>query len=247
MQRLFASKRKQRTGLSFILFAFTFLCVIGAASFLTLIGVRSGMIKAVAPQVRDFAADIGLLDPATCVVDARNQLDCRAGAEGTSIRLVIGELQQTREDLARERELRIAAEEKAKTATEALRRLADSMQSVPGMAPSGVAAAAERAQPYVMLPGDVVQPFSKRLTLVYRQPVDATKVLLGSDLWQGDREMEFYKPYRATIGAAGEKTELELVVSPAPDWSDGDRSIRLELKPLETAAPSESGSSTQNP
>lgn len=246
MQRLFAPRKKQRTGLSFVLFAFTFLCVIGAASFVTLLGVRSGVIKAAAPQVRDFAADIGLLDPASCVVDARNQIDCRAGAEGTSIRLVIGELQQTREDLTRERELRVAAEEKAKTATEALRRLADSMQNMPGMVPSGVAAA-ERTQPYVMLPGDVVQPFSKRLTLVYRQPVDATKVLLGSDLWQGDREMEFYKPYRATIGAAGEKTELELVVSPAPDWSAGDRSIRLELKPLESVDPSGSGSGSQTP
>ena len=64
----------------------------------------------------------------------------------------------------------------------------------------------------------------------------ADKVLLGSDLWDGDREMEFYKPYHATIEDAGQQTEVELVVSPAPDWNDGDRSIRLELKPLESAA-----------
>ena len=82
-----------------------------------------------------------------------------------------------------------------------------------------------------MLPGDTVQPFSKRMTLVYRQPVGTDKVLLGSDLWEGDREMEFYKTYRATIAEPGQPTEVELVVSPAPDWNDGDRSIRLELKP----------------
>jgi hypothetical protein len=235
MQRLFAPrKQKRRTGLSFVLFSFTFLCVIGAASFVVLIGVRSGLIKSAAPQVRDFALNIGVLDPMACVVDARNQLDCSADAVGTPIRLVLGELLQAREDLARERAQRIAAEEKAKSATETLRRLADSMQ-----AGAAVIAAADPAQPgaqpYVMLPGDVVQPFSKRLTLVYRQAIDANKVLLGSDLWSGDREMEFYKPYHAAIGSAGERTEFELVVSPAPDWNEGDRSIRLELKPLENA------------
>lgn len=235
MQRLFAPKKRQRSGLSFILFAFTFLCVIGAASFVTLLGIRSGVIKSAEPQVRDFALNIGLLDPSTCVIDSRNQIDCRAGAVGTSIRLVIGELQQMREDLAREQAQRVAAEEKAKAATESLRQLADAMQKP---APIGVAAnaPADRTQPYVMLPGDVVQPLSKRLTLVYRQAVDANKVLLGSDLWDGDREMEFYKPYRATLADSGKPTELELVVSPAPDWNAGDRSIRLELKPLENAA-----------
>ena len=237
MQRLFAPKKKQRTGLSFVLFAFTFLCVIGAASFVALLAIRSGLLQSAAPQVRDFALNIGVLDPLSCVVDSRNQLDCRAGATGTPIRLVIGQLEQAKEDLAREQQLRVAAEEKAKTATEALRRLADSMQ-----ADNPLHAAADRegaaGQPYVMLPGDVVQPLAKRLTLVYRQAVSANKVLLGSDLWDGDREMEFYKPYHATLAGEGaeQKTELELVVSPAPDWNDGDRSIRLELKPLEAAA-----------
>ena len=31
--------------------------------------------------------------------------------------------------------------------------------------------------------------------------------------------------------------DFELVVSPAPDWNDGDRSIRLELTPQAEAAP----------
>jgi len=221
MQRLFAPKKKRRTGLSFILFAFTFLCVIGAASFVALLGMHGGMIKSAAPQLREFALNVGILDPLTCVVDAANGLDCRAGAVGTPIRLALGQMRQAQDDLARERELRLAAEEKAKTATEALRRLAD-LQTEQAQ-PAG--------QPYVMLPGDVVQPFSKRVTLVYRQPVGADKVLLGSDLWDGDREMEFYKTYRATIDQPGLPTEVELVVSPAPDWNEGDRSIRLELKP----------------
>ena len=52
MQRLFAPKKRQRrSGLSFILFAFTFLCVIGAASFVALLGIRSGLIKSAAPQI----------------------------------------------------------------------------------------------------------------------------------------------------------------------------------------------------
>lgn len=236
MQRLFApKKKKQRTGLSFVLFAFTFLCVIGAASFVALIAMRSGLLQSAAPQVRDFALNIGVLDPLSCVVDSRNQLDCRAGATGTPIRLIIGQLEQAQEDLAREQQMRVAAEEKAKAATEALRRVADSMQ-----AGNPLHAAADRGgaagQPYVMLPGDVVQPLAKRMTLVYRQAVSADKVLLGSDLWEGDREMEFYKPYHATIEDAGQQTEVELVVSPAPDWNDGDRSIRLELKPVAAAA-----------
>lgn len=241
MQRIFAPKnKKRRTGLSFILFAFTFLCVIGAAAFVALIGIRSGLIKSAAPQLRDLALNIGLLDPTTCVVNARHQLDCRANAVGTPVRLALGEILQAREDLAREQALRVAAEEKARIATEALRRLADSMQDTTRIGGPLHASAAETqpaaSQPYVMLPGDVVQPFSKRLTLVYRQAVSADKVLLGSDLWDGDREMEFYKTYRATIDEAGRQTELELVVSPAPDWNDGDRSIRLELKPLEETA-----------
>ncbi len=235
MQRLFAPKKRQRTGLSFILFAFTFLCVIGAASFVALLAIRSGLMQSATPRMRDFALNIGLLDPLGCVVDSRNQLDCRTGATGTSIRLIIGQLAQAHEDLAREQQLRVAAEEKAKTATEALRRLADSLQGG-GIPQVSADRGAPVGQPYVMLPGDVVQPLSKRLTLVYRQAVSADKVLLGSDLWDGDREMEFYKPYHATIEDAGQQTEVELVVSPAPDWNDGDRSIRLELKPLDAAA-----------
>lgn len=231
MQRLFAPKRKRRSGsLSFILFAFTFFCVIGAAGFVVLLGIRSGLIKQAAPQLRDVALDIGAIDPSTCVVDAFNQLDCRTGAVGTPIRLVLGQLREAEDNLARERELRLAAEEKAKAATESLRRLADSLQARNRLQAAG-GSAQTPGQPYVMLPGDTVQPLSKRMTLVYRQPVGADKVLLGSDLWHGDREMEFYKPYHATIIDAGEPTDVELVVSPAPDWKDGDRSIRLELKP----------------
>lgn len=232
---MFGDRKPRRTGLSFILFVFTFLCVLGAASFVTLIGIRSGLIQSAAPQVRDIALDIGLLDPSSCVINAYNKLDCSAGAQGTPVPFVLGQLKQAQDDLAAERQLRLAAEEKAKTATDALRRLADSMQS--GTPVTRFSAFAARpadetaAQPYVMLPGDVVQPFSKRLTLVYRQAVDSNKVLLASDLWVGDREMEFYKSYHATLQADDVKTELELVVSPAPDWSEGDRSIRLELKP----------------
>lgn len=232
MQRLFAPRRKRRSGgLSVILFAFTFFCVVGAASFVVLLGIRSGMIKQAAPQLRDVALQIGAIDPAICVVNAFNQLDCRTDAVGTPVRLVLGQLRQAEDDLARERELRLAAEEKAKAAMESLRRLADGIQ-----ARNHLQASAGRTQPpgqpYVMLPGDTVQPLSKRVTLVYRQPVGADRVLLGSDLWGGDREMEFYKPYRATLDEPGQPvTEVELVVSPAPDWKDGDRSIRLELKP----------------
>jgi hypothetical protein len=242
MQRLFAPKRKQRrSGLSFILFAFTFLCVIGAASFVTLLGVRSGLIKSAIPQVRDLALDIGVLDTSTCVVDRLNRLDCSAGAVGTPIRFALGKMREMEEQLAREQALRVAAEEKAKAATEALARIADSMQAAQQLQAS-VGRSDIASQPYVMLPGDVVQPFAKRMTLVYRQPVGSDKVLLGSDLWNGDREMEFYKPYRAAIGQDGQRTEFELVVSPAPDWNDGDRSIRLELTPqaeagAEPAAP----------
>ncbi len=225
MQRLFAPKKKRRgSGLSVILFGFTFLCVIGAACFVALLGIRSGLIKSAAPQVRDVALDIGLLDTSTCVVDALNRLDCRADAVGTPIRFALGKMREMEEQLAREQKLRIAAEEKAEAATAALKRLAD-LQTDPSKPAS---------QPFVMLPGDTVQPFAKRMTLVYRQPVGTDKVLLGSDLWVGDREMEFYKTYRATIDPAGRPTEVELVVSPAPDWKDGDRSIRLELKPQAT-------------
>ena len=237
MQRLFAPKKKRRRpGPSFVLFAFTFLCVIGAASFVALLGIRSGLIKSAVPQVRDLALDIGVLDPSTCVVDTLNRLDCSAEAVGTPIRFALGKMREVEEQLAREQALRIAAEEKAKTATEALRRLADNMQATQQLQAS-VDRTGTAGQPYVMLPGDVVQPFAKRMTLVYRQPLGADKVLLGSDLWNGDREMEFYKPYRAAIGQDGQRTEFELVVSPAPDWSDGDRSIRLELKPQAATAP----------
>ena len=237
MQRLFAPRKKRRRpGLSFILFAFTFLCVMGAASFVALLGIRSGLIKQAAPQVRDLALDIGVFDPSTCVVDALNRLDCSAEAVGTPIRFALGKMREMEEQLAREQALRIAAEEKAKAATEALERIADSMQATQQLQAS-VDRAGTAAQPYVMLPGDVVQPFAKRMTLVYRQPVGTDKVLLGSDLWNGDREMEFYKPYRAAIGQNGQRTEFDLVVSPAPDWNDGDRSIRLELKPQAEADP----------
>ncbi len=236
MQRLFAPRKKRRRpGLSFILFAFTFLCVIGAASFVTLLGIRSGLIKSAVPQVRDLALDIGVLDTSACVVDYLNRLDCSADAVGTPIRFALGTMREMEEQLAREQALRVAAEEKAKTATEALKHLADNMQTTQQLQAS-VDRAGSAGQPYVMLPGDVVQPFAKRMTLVYRQPVGTDKVLLGSDLWNGDREMEFYKPYRAAIGQNGERTEFELVVSPAPDWNEGDRSIRLELKP-QTEAP----------
>lgn len=232
MQRIFGERRpKRRTGLSFILFAFTFLCVIGAASFVTLLGVRSGLIKSAAPQVQSMALNIGLLDTDGCVIDRFNQLDCHAGAEGTPLPLVLGQLREAQDNLKHEQALRIAAEEKAKAATDALKRIADGLQARNSLY-SG-AEPANPGQPYVMLPGDTVQPFSKRLTLVYRQAVDANKILLGSDLWHGDREMEFFKPYRATLTDAGESTEVELVVSPAPDWNVGDRSIRVELKPLE--------------
>ncbi|HWA48946.1 MAG TPA: hypothetical protein VG742_11760 [Dongiaceae bacterium] len=242
MQRLFAPKKRQRrSGLSFILFAFTFLCVIGAASFVALLGIRSGLIKSAAPQMRDLALDIGILDTSACVVDSLNRLDCSTGAVGTPIRFALGKMREMEEQLAREQALRIAAEEKAKAATEALARIADSMQATQQLQ-AAVGRPGSAAQPYVMLPGDVVQPFAKRMTLVYRQPVGTDKVLLGSDLWNGDREMEFYKPYRAAIGQNGERTEFDLVVSPAPDWNQGDRSIRLELKPqaeaeAEPAAP----------
>jgi hypothetical protein len=230
MQRIFAPKKKRRRpGLSFVLFAFTFLCVIGAASFVALLGIRSGLIKSAAPQVRDLALDIGVLDTSACVVDSLNRLDCSADAVGTPIRFALGKMREMEEQLAREQALRLAAEEKAKAATEALKRLADNMQAAPQLQGS-VDRAGTAGQPYVMLPGDVVQPFAKRMTLVYRQPVGTDKVLLGSDLWDGDREMEFYKPYRAVIDQAGLPTAVELVVSPAPDWNDGDRSIRLELK-----------------
>ena len=231
MQRIFASKKKrQRTGLSFLLFAFTFLCVIGAAAFVILLGIRSGAIKSAAPQIRDFAFSIGALDPTTCMVDARNQLDCSADATGTPVRLVLGEMLQAREDLARERTLRIAAEERAKTATEALRRLAE--VSRPERVPTPAAVTAEFAQqPYLMLPGDVVQPFSQRVTLVYRQPAGSGAVLIASDLWEGDREMEFYKVYRATLDEPGLTGEVEMVVTPTPAWQDGNRSIHLALKP----------------
>ena len=230
MQRIFAPKKKRRRpGLSFVLFAFTFLCVIGAASFVALLGIRSGLIKSAAPQVRDLALDIGVLDTSACVVDSLNRLDCSADAVGTPIRFALGKMREMEEQLAREQALRLAAEEKAKAATEALKRLADNMQAAPQLQGS-VDRVGTAGQPYVMLPGDVVQPFAKRMTLVYRQPVGTDKVLLGSDLWDGDREMEFYKPYRAVIDQAGLPTAVELMVSPAPDWNDGDRSIRLELK-----------------
>jgi hypothetical protein len=230
MQRIFAPKKKRRRpGLSLVLFAFTFLCVIGAASFVALLGIRSGLIKSAAPQVRDLALDIGVLDTSACVVDSLNRLDCSADAVGTPIRFALGKMREMEEQLAREQALRLAAEEKAKAATEALKRLADNMQAAPQLQGS-VDRAGTAGQPYVMLPGDVVQPFAKRMTLVYRQPVGTDKVLLGSDLWDGDREMEFYKPYRAVIDQAGLPTAVELMVSPAPDWNDGDRSIRLELK-----------------
>lgn len=243
MQRLFAPRKKRRgSGLSFILFAFTFLCVIGAACFVMLLGIRSGVIKSAAPQVRDVALDIGLLDTSTCVVDALNRLDCRADAVGTPIRFALGRMKELEEEVAREQSLRLDAEDKAKAATEALKRLAD--LQIDQAQPAG--------QPFVMLPGDTVQPFAKRMTLVYRQPLGTDKVLLGSDLWEGDRAMEFYKTYRATIDEPGQPTEVELVVSPAPDWSDGDRSIRLELKPqakteTEPAAPSVSAPEVATP
>jgi hypothetical protein len=237
MQRIFAPKKKRRgSGLSFILFAFTFLCVIGAACFVAMLGIRSGLIKTAAPQVRDLALDIGILDTSACVVDSLNRLDCSANAVGTPIRFALGKMRELEEQLAREQTLRVAAEEKAKAATEALERIADSTQATQQLQASGDRAGTA-GQPYVMLPGDVVQPFAKRMTLVYRQPVGTDKVLLGSDLWNGDREMEFYKPYRAAIGQNGERTEFDLVVSPAPDWNDGDRSIRLELKPQAEADP----------
>src|ERR1700741_793087 len=129
MQGLFAPRKKRRRpGLSFILFAFTFLCVMCAASFVALLGIRSGLIKQAAPQVRDLALDIGVLDPSTCVVDALNRLDCSAEAVGTPIRFARVKMREMEEQLVQEQALRVAAEEKAKTATEALKRLADSMQ-----------------------------------------------------------------------------------------------------------------------
>lgn len=209
-----------------ILFAFTFLCVLCAAGFVGMVGIRSGIIKSAAPKVRDVALEVGLLDPKACVVDYANRLDCRAEAVGTPVQIVLGRMREMEEELAREKDLRAAAEDKAKTATQALKRLADlqAQQAEPA------------AQPFVMLPGDTVQPLSRRMTLVYRQPLGADKVLLASDLWEGDREMEFYKPYRATLDEPGQPaTEVELVVSPAPDWNQGDRSIRLELTPQQGA------------
>ena len=52
-----------------------------------------------AGRVNALAALQATPDPLGCVVDSRNQLDCRTGATGTSIRLIIGQLAQAHEML----------------------------------------------------------------------------------------------------------------------------------------------------
>lgn len=233
-QRLFTQKKKRRGGPILVLLGVAFVCVLGAAGFVAILGQRSGVLQTAMPQVREFVFGLPGLSPENCVI-AGDALDCRAGASGQKLTEALAQMRALREALAKEQALRAAAEERAGSATDALRRLADDLAARDSF--QALSDQDDRNfQPYLMLPGDVVQPFSKRITLVYRQPSGSDKILLGSDMWEGDREMEFYKTYRATVDEPGLKGDVELMVTPTPAWYEGDRAIQLALKPMADAA-----------
>lgn len=228
-QRLFTQKKRRHSPVPGLV-AIALVCVVGAAGFLAVLGQRSGILQTAMPQLREFVFGIPGLRPENCVI-AADALDCRAAASGQTLDETLSELRHLRAALAKEQALRAAAEERAGTATDALRRLADDLAARDSFQALNDQDDRDH-QPYLMLPGDVVQPFSKRITLVYREAVGADKILLGSDMWDGDREMEFYKTYRASVDEPGLKGDVELMVTPTPAWYAGDRSIHLALKPM---------------
>lgn len=206
---------------------------------------RGSALRGIDARASGFSVRLDFGDPLDCVInEVSGSAVCDGSAPGTPLRDVWRQLGEARkrklDNLERaekaEHGLQEAGREIANLRSE-LNRFTDKNQAMRNFLMLDDRAERQH-RPYLTSPGNTVTAFREHISIIYRRPNNAEQgVILSSNLWKGEIDLEFGKFHRAALREPGIEGEVEISATPAPVRLPGDKPINLNIRPIGAKVP----------